>query len=137
MSTPPLMFSRLGRYALRTVAIIAGRDEKITGKDLAVHTGVPPSYQSKVLRQLVEANILFAKKGHHGGFTLARQPESIQLAEVLAAVGALPTGGACVFGWGQCSTVKPCALHNKWSELSEQVINWAEKTTLADVAAPS
>ena len=135
MSTQPLLFSRLGRYALRTVAILAGCDQRITGKALAAHTGVPSSYQLKVLRRLVEADILSAPEGHHGGFTLAHQPESIRLADVLAAVGALPTEGACVFDWGPCSALEPCQLHHSWSALSEQVINWAKETTLANITA--
>ena len=137
MSTDPLMFSRLGRYALRTVAIVTGADQRVTGKTLSAETGIPSAYQSKVLRQLVEADILSAKKGHHGGFALAHPAETIRLADVLDSVGALPAGGACVFGWGQCSASKPCPLHNKWSTLSENVMNWAEQTTLADLTAQS
>ncbi len=145
MNTETLMFTRLGRYALRTVAIIAGCEQRITGKDLAARTGVPPSYQSKILRRLVEADILSARKGHHGGFALAHQPERIPLAKVLSAVEALPTSGVCVFNWGPCSTLDkkwsdsnlnacPCPLHTKWNELSEQVMTWAVETTLADIA---
>ena len=133
MSTQPLLFSLLGRYALRTAAIVAECDHKITGKALAARTGIPPSYQSKVLRRLVEADILSAQKGHHGGFTMAHTPESIRLADVLAAVGALPIEGACVFGWGQCSALEPCTLHNNWKALSEQIMSWAEKSTLANI----
>ena len=137
MSTQTLMFSQLGRYALRTAAILAGSDKRITGKTLAEHTGVPPAYQSKVLRQLVKADVLNAQKGHNGGFTLAHRPEFIRLADVLAAVGALPEGDKCVFGWGPCSAHEPCPLHNNWSVLSEQVMTWTQETTLADIAAQS
>ena len=136
MSDQPLLYSRLGRYALRTAAILAGCDERIAGKALAAHTGIPVAYQSKVLRRLVEAGILSAQKGHYGGFALARPPETITLAAVLAAAEALPSGGACVFDWGPCSAVGPCPLHHTWSELSKQVIDWTEETTLADIGPP-
>jgi Rrf2 family transcriptional regulator, iron-sulfur cluster assembly transcription factor len=126
----PQLFSRLGRYALRTVAIVASCDTRITGKDLAEQTGVPSAYQAKVLRKLVEAQILDSKKGHHGGFALAPQPGSISLAEVLAAVGALPAEGECVFDWGQCASNSPCPLHDYWKELSDQTLGWAKKTSL-------
>jgi len=137
MSTEALMFSRLGRYALRTVAIITNFKTKITGKELAERTGIPTSYQSKVLRRLVEAEILIAQKGHHGGFTLAQEPTAIRLADVLRAVDAMPKEGKCVFEWGLCSSLEPCPLHTKWSSLSTQVMNWAEDSTLNDLCFQS
>ncbi len=135
MTTEPLFFSRLGRYALRTMAVLVRHDERMTGKELADQSGVPPAYQSKVLRRLVDAEILEARKGHHGGFALAVQPQSVRLADVLAAVDALPTGGACVFEGRQWCSDNPCQLHNAWTELSEQIRSWAEGTTLADIAS--
>ncbi len=135
MTAQVQLFSRLGRYALRTAAILAGADERMTGKALAERTGVPHAYQAKVLRLLVEAEILTAKRGHHGGFSLALQPQSVRIADVLAAVGALPTAGACVFGWGECSSIDPCELHSSWSDLSERVRSWAEGTTLSEIAS--
>ncbi len=137
MNADSLMFSQLGRYALRTVAVLAAQEERLTSKVLAKQTGVPSAYQSKVLRKLVKAKLLSAKKGHHGGFTLTQPPDTIRFADVLSAVGALPAAGTCVFGWGRCSGTKPCPLHDSWSELSEHVVAWAEETTLADIVPRS
>lgn len=104
----------------------------LRAKDLAPATGVPSAYVSKVLRRLSESGLLISRKGHHGGYRLARPPEKIRFVEVLSAVNAYPGGNVCVFGWGACNPDDPCPLHPVWNKLSAGVIDWAESTTLAD-----
>jgi Rrf2 family protein len=103
--------------------------------DLSRATQVPAHYLSKVLRRLVEADLLISQKGHGGGFALARPAEQIRFADVLAAVDQAPGSGRCAFGWGSCDTRHPCPLHPAWSRLNEALTCWAANTTLAEVAA--
>ncbi len=130
------MFTQIGKYALRIMAHLAQqpRDDMLRAREIAESTGVPKSYVSKVLQRLTEFGLLISKKGHYGGFCLARAPEDIRLGEVLAAVNAQPAQKVCVFGWGKCNPKKPCSLHGVWSELSGDVSSWAQRTTLGDVS---
>ncbi len=86
-----MVFSQAGRYALRIMAILAIQPEAalLRAKDLAESTRVPAAYLSKVLRRLTEAGLLLSKKGHHGGFRLARPASEIRLKDVLEAVNTL------------------------------------------------
>jgi len=121
-------------YALRALAVIAQREDGavVSAEVIAGEASVPPSYLSKVLRKLVEAGLLEARKGPGGGFMLARHPKKIRLVEVLAAVDTtLPD--ACAFGWGKCDARHPCPLHGTYSELKEAIDKWASRTTLEDV----
>jgi Rrf2 family protein len=130
------LFSQIGQYALRTMAAFAqtqSDEPPLRAADIAMRTGVPPAYVSKVLRKLTEAGLLTSQKGHHGGFRLAKETSRIRLLDVLAAVDALPDQKKCVFGWGACKAAAPCPLHPAWSELSGCVFDWARTTTLAQV----
>ncbi len=130
-----MVFSQAGRYALRIMAIVASQPEGalLRAKDLTESTRVPAAYLSKVLRRLTEAGLLLSKKGHHGGFRLARNPGDIRLKDVLEAVNTQPDADSCVFGWGACNPDNPCPLHPLWSTLSAAVIDWTESSTLAEV----
>jgi Rrf2 family iron-sulfur cluster assembly transcriptional regulator len=76
--------------------------------------------------------MLNAKKGHHGGFLLARPPEDVRFIDILRAVDFEPTADHCLFGLGNCDTKNPCPLHPEWSVLKGQIEQWARKHTLND-----
>jgi len=121
-------------YALRAMSCLSEAwrlGEARRARDIAEITAVPPHYLSKVLRRLVEAGLLTSAKGHHGGFRLARAPDSIRFSEVLSAMETNSGDGHCVFGWGHCNSEQPCPLHHSWSELSQVFGGWADRMTLA------
>lgn len=103
-------------------------------KDLAAATGVPEHYISKLLRKLVVAGLLDSRKGHGGGFSLARAPAEIRFVDIFRAVDYEVEPNRCRFGWGRCNPARPCLLHAKWSEIQTEFEHWATTSTLADVA---
>jgi Rrf2 family protein len=107
------------------------------GTDLARRVAIPAPYASKIFRQLVVAGLLSAKKGHGGGFRLARRPQAIRFRDVLAAVGLTAESERCAFGWEACDPAHPCPLHPAWVGLKDALGTWAAGTTLADVATTS
>ncbi len=130
-----MRMSQTAEYALRAMAQMALLEpgQAVRAKDLAVEANVPPHYISKLLRKLVVAGLLSSRKGHKGGFTLARAPETIRLLDVLEAVGQGLVPDHCSFGWGKCNPADPCPLHPAWVQFSEAMSQWAGGTTLADV----
>lgn len=105
----------------------------VRAKDMSASISIPPHYLSKVLRRLVEANILHATKGHNGGFVLARPAKQIKLIQILEAVEINVPPKHCIFGWRMCSSKEPCVLHHRWSSVNDAFQKWARTTTLADI----
>ena len=132
-----MLLSQTAEYALRAMAWLASapRDKPVRAKDLAVGSGIPIHYLSKILRRLVLASLLVSQKGQGGGFVLSRPPQEIRFTDILAAVDAYPTEGRCAFGWGACQEANPCPLHETWSELNDAIRSWAAETTLANIRA--
>jgi Rrf2 family protein len=132
-----LVLSQTAEYALRALARLAALEEgeALRAVDLAAQTSVPAPYASKILRQLVVAGLLEGRKGHGGGFRLARDPEDIRFSDVLEALEELGPVERCAFGWEACDESRPCPLHPAWKTLQVALRDWAERTTLADVAA--
>ncbi len=130
-----MYLTQTAEYALRTMAQLAvvPLDELVTAKELSERTLVPIHYQSKLLRRLVVAGLLKSQKGHSGGFSLAKEPHQIRLADVLDAVDASFDENRCGFGWGDCDPAKPCPLHPVWGQLAESCTDWAQRRTLADL----
>lgn len=121
-------------YALRAViCIAAGGDRWIPARDVAEIASVPPAYLSKVLRRLVMSGILLARKGHHGGFRLARPVAEIRVSSILECTEGWTGDEHCAFGWSRCNSRSPCALHDVYGDLRTRLIAWAETHTLADI----
>lgn len=138
-----MILNQTVEYALRAMAVLSSKwpDERVTSADLAREANVPTHYVSKVMRRLVLRDLVHARRGHHGGFRLARPPEEIAFIDVLEAVDFQAEAKHCVFGLGQCNPATPCALHPAYTALNECFLTWARNTTLVsarpDAIVPS
>ena len=118
------LITQTAEYALRAMSCLATtQDTFVRAEELSQGSQVPKAYLSKILRKMVVANLVEAKRGHHGGFRLALAADQITLQDVLAAVDALPTN-RCAFGVPQCDPDNPCPLHDAWMELKRGYLDW-------------
>ncbi len=78
-------------YALRAVLeLAASPDGPVTTEELSHRQDIPHSYLGAILAELRKADIVHARRGAEGGWTLARPAADISLADVIRAVdGAL------------------------------------------------
>jgi len=129
-----MYLSRPAEYALRAMTYVARLqpDKRILTRDLAEAIHVPAPFLSKIMRRLTAVGILDAKKGHHGGFVLAKPPSEVRFIDILRAVDFEPTADHCLFGLESCDAQNPCPLHPEWSILKGQIENWARSHTLDD-----
>jgi Rrf2 family protein len=131
-----MLFSQTAEYALRAAACLAAAapEALLSSEHIAAEASIPAPYVPKVLRPLVEAGLVEARRGRGGGFRLARPAGHICLHEVLDAAGALPQPDRCAFGHDRCRPELPCPLHDQWTILQDAVLGWARAGTLADLA---
>jgi Rrf2 family protein len=75
-------------YGLLAVGYIARNQHKglVPSRTIANQYNIPFDYFSRIMLQLVRANILRSRRGPHGGFSLARSPKKITMLEILEAV---------------------------------------------------
>lgn len=127
------MISQTASYALRATAHLSTLEvgERARVADISPRTDIPSHYLSKVMRMLVVAEICDSRRGHHGGFALARPAEHITFLDVLRAVGEEPTPNDCVFGYGTCGSEDPCPLHHQWSQIMQSFRSAASVATIA------
>ena len=129
-----MYLSRPAEYALRAMTYLARLEspERVQTRNLAESINVPAPFLSKIMRRLTADGILDAKKGHHGGFILAKPPANVRFIDILRAVDFEPTADHCLFGLGNCDANNPCPLHPEWSILKGQIEDWARSHTLGD-----
>ncbi len=134
-----MILSHTAVYALRAMSVLAEAEAGavLRAEEVAQQADIPAHYVAKVMRKMVVAGLVQSRKGHGGGFALARAAGGIKFREILAAVDVVIETDRCAFSYRRCNPKKPCPLHSTWSRLHEQLADWAEGSTLASVRAGS
>ena len=131
------MLNQSAEYALRAMLYMAqGGDGAYKAPDIASALGLPNTYLSKVMHQLVKAGVLRSVRGPMGGYTLARDAGEISLHEVAAPFQALQPRSQCLLGNRACDRAHPCAAHGRWRSINDAVASHLNNTTLADMLTP-
>ena len=134
--------STRGDYASRALLSLAlhGATQTPTSvRDIAERTALPQPYLEQILLALKGAGLVRSKRGVGGGYVLAREPEEISLAQIVAAVDGPIVAGD--FGEphenGACDHEGQCVLLSVWAEVGEQIRTKLQNLTLADMVARS
>lgn len=133
-----MLLPQTAEYAIRAVLHLARLDspDYVGVTDIARETEVPENYLSKVLGQLVRAELLQSSRGPNGGFRLAGDAAELTL-ERVADVFAPPSRPRCLLGSGICGEVDDCAVHELWAPVAAQLQGFLRTTTIAQLARSS
>jgi Rrf2 family transcriptional regulator, nitric oxide-sensitive transcriptional repressor len=126
------MFSQTVEYALRAMMFLATIDGQAANSErIARQTRVPAGYLSKLMRDLVLADLVTSFRGPNGGFMLARLPEKISIYDVVCAVQPLQRIRKCPLGNPQHKTL--CALHRRLDDALASIETTFRQTSLAEL----
>ena len=118
------MFSKTCEYALRAVFFIAQRTAdggRVGIKEVASHIDAPEHFLAKVLKNLSKEGIMQSVKGPNGGFYIDPRDLKRPLADVVKAVDGNGIFKGCGLGLEQCSSERPCPLHNEFMVVRNQL----------------
>jgi Rrf2 family transcriptional regulator, nitric oxide-sensitive transcriptional repressor len=129
------MFSKTVEYALRAVVYLA-QDPSAprTAEEIAGKTKVKQAYLSKVLQSLSNKGIVRSQRGLGGGFMLGKDPDHLNLLEVVNAVDPIHRIQTCPLDLAGHGT-HLCPLHRRMDNALKMVEDAFRKTTLAEVLA--
>jgi FeS assembly SUF system regulator len=133
---------RLGKltdYGLVLMSQIAKRpgNELHTARDLAAQCQLPLPTVSKLLKVLLHHGLLASHRGTKGGYSLAREPQLISLAEVIAAMeGPLALTECSLESGSLCDLEASCAIRDNQKIINQVVRGALENVTLSDLIRP-
>jgi Rrf2 family iron-sulfur cluster assembly transcriptional regulator len=134
-----------GRYALRAVVNLANTSggNPVTIKKISAEEEISAEFLEQICFRLKKAGIIRSVRGPGGGFLLNREPESISMYDIFAAVGEGADIASCIFtGEGQtmdCHRKNICLVHPTWIRLSQEIAKilnaYTIKTIMGDTAS--
>ncbi len=135
-----IRLAKLTDYGLVLMTTMArkGNASVHTARDLALVTRLPLPTVSKVLKQLLQSGLLVSHRGINGGYSLAKEPAEISLAEIIAAIeGPIALTECSTDVTGLCDLERSCPIKTNQRVISEVVRGALQKVMLADLAQPT
>ena len=132
-----LKLSKLSDYATVLITAMAGDAARTwSAQELGVRGHVSAPTAAKLLKLLGKAGLVESVRGAHGGYKLARGPEKISVADIIAAVEGPIAVTQCAQHGGGCSIEGSCATRSNWRLINGAIRRALEAVTLAQMAAP-
>ncbi len=108
-------------------------------RDLARETGIPQPTVGKILKQLAREGVVDSTRGARGGYRLARRPEDVTVADVIAALEG-PIGvtecGPTDADHDDCELSGRCGVRGNWQRINDAIRHALRQISLAEMARP-
>lgn len=124
-------------YALRALSYLAGQPpgKIISRSDIEKSQGIPSFYLSKIMKDLVAGGLVHSHVGSKGGFTLAKEAESISIKNVYETVERPLVLMECLEkGAEYCSFCSVCSQKSVWEEAQRILADFLGRVSVRDIA---
>jgi FeS assembly SUF system regulator len=133
-----LRLSKLTDYATVILSHMAKQSVQVhSAMGIATETGITLPTVSKILKLLVNAKVLGSVRGINGGYTLARTPDKISVAEIISALEGPIALTECSISHEGCEQASGCGISGNWSLINQAICNALEAISLADMIKPT
>ena len=123
------------RYGLRSILQIADNygGDPVPISTISESQEISNKYLEQVVGTLRKSGLILSRKGVRGGYTLARDPEDINLWEVITALDNQTVLVDCVDDPQVCDRSDDCLTRSIWTLLSRRMQEFWQSFTLADL----
>lgn len=134
-----IKIGRLTDYGIVLMSYMAAHRERAhNAVEMAEEAHLPVPTVSKLLRELVRGGLLESQRGVKGGYTLARDPQNISVAQIITALEGPIALTACsaVDSAPDCEHESLCPVRGHWTRINRAIRTALEGVTLAEMANP-
>jgi len=112
-------------YGLRVVIYLCklGYGEKVEAKVISEKEGIPLRFLLKLLRKLIQEDILRSYRGVKGGYAINKLPEQINLRDVIEAIDGPICVNRCVIEPSFCNANRSavCIVHRAMTRVQKNL----------------
>ena len=133
-----IRLTKLADYGVMLMSHIAAAPDSLhSATSLARAASVAVPTVSKILKVMARKGLLVSHRGASGGYTLARSPAAITVAEVIAAVeGPIAVTECTDDSHSECVVESSCRVRTNWQKINDAVRGALEQITLEEMAQP-
>ena len=128
-----LRITRLTDYGFILLAKMCEDESSLqNAKDMSEELDIPLPTVSKVLKLLVQGDLLKSQQGSQGGYHLSKPAKEISAAKIIEVLEGPVSMTACCVTDG-CD--RNCAVSNSWQKVNAVIVNELKSVSLADMVA--
>ena len=134
-----LRISRLTDHAIVVLAHLSRKAHVCVhpAAGIADETAIPQPTVAKVFKQLTRGGLLISTRGAAGGYSLARDPAEISVADVVTAMeGPLSLTACAIEGLNTCDHGEHCQISGHWPLINQAVYGALADVSMLDLARP-
>ena len=122
-------------YALRIMVHLALRSggEPVSTRELARAEEISYPLACKLMQMLNKAKLVKSFMGPAGGFGLVREPEEINLLDMITAIQGPLALNRCLVDVDACRRAKNCPVSKKLKKLQQHINGYLADVTLAEL----
>ncbi len=131
-----MLLSTKGRYAVMAMVDLASQQlsKPVTLAGIAERQEIPLAYLEQIFAKLKRAAVVQSVRGPGGGYVLSKPAELMTIAEIVLASEEPIKMTRCGGEVKVCMATKTqCLTHDLWEGLGEQIYQYLNNLTLADV----
>jgi FeS assembly SUF system regulator len=131
-----IRLSKLADYGIVMMTNMAKHPQRQhNAAEIAAESHIPLPMASKILKALARGGLLASHRGARGGYGLARDPETITVAQVIVALEGPIALTACIEdGPGDCGIESLCPARANWQRINDAIRRALDEITMAEMA---
>ncbi len=131
-----MQLSNTSQYAIRILSYMANQQESelINATQLSEILQMPYKFLTKIMTELVKANLVESIRGRDGGYILTKEAFDTKIDTILDLFNDSIKDEQCILGIGFCDGSNKCALHDQWVEPKNLMLKMFKGSSLRDIA---
>lgn len=128
-----MRITREADYALRIIVMLAAEGQQLDAKIISEKNDIPYRFTLKILRKLVQAEIVKSFRGVNGGYILNRKPSEITMKEVIETIDGKIAINKCFENPEACKNNGVCKVQKKLYGVQKVIAGELGKITFEDI----
>lgn len=126
-----MKYTKATNYALHIMVYLIKQEgnENMSLQPLASHMNISPTYLSKILTQLVKANLIQSTPGVNGGYSLRKSKYEISFYDVVSAI----EGSGALFTC-EMNEQRACPIEQVMREAESNMIDYLKAKLIYDLS---
>lgn len=125
-----MKYTKATNYALHIMAYLVQQQgkENLSLQPLATHMNISPTYLSKILTQLVKADLIQSTPGMNGGYSIRKPKEEISFYDVIQAI----EGSGALFTC-EMDENSDCHIERVMRDAEEKLVNHLKEKKIYEI----